>query len=128
MRSCYKYIFHLTALVVITALHSCTKEQEGIQVIGSLRLEITAKHHTWGVPYLPVYLKKNASVFPGEDTSLYEFSSTADNDGKVVFDKLHPGNYFLFTKGYDLIWGDTVTGRQPIALNSNTNIIHLVSE
>ncbi len=108
----------LPLLLLLTAglLHSCKKEDDKEKIIyGTLSLQVKVMHHTWGVPNIPVYLKKNAIQYPGPDSSVYELSTIADSDGIAVFEKLYPGKYYLMAKGYDYYFGAGVIGS--IALN-----------
>lgn len=72
--------------------------------------------------------KKNANDFPGEDTSIYEYSAVTDNNGHVFFEQLHPGDYYVYAKGYDLIWADTVIGKKNFRLVTSSRLNLPVSE
>jgi len=114
-------IVMLSALVVIliSGLYSCKKESDQAKVVyGTFSLDITVMHHSWNVPNIPLYLKKNATTFPGTDTAIYEFKTVADSDGKARFEKLFPGNYYLFANGYDYYFGADVIGSTPITLTN----------
>ena len=89
-------------------------------VQGKITLKIQAKHHWWGVPYLPVYLKKGVDAWPGPDSSLYDLHLTADNNGFCSFEHLLPGNYYVYAHGYDAVFGAVVTGYTPVVLNATT--------
>jgi len=103
-------------LLVAGLLSSCKKQDDKEKIIyGTLSLQVKVMHHTWGVPNIPVYLKKNTILYPGPDSSLYELSTIADSDGNAVFEKLYPGKYYLMAKGYDYYFGAGVIGS--IALN-----------
>src|ERR1043165_9821628 len=91
-----------------------------VQVQGNMSVNVRAMHHTWGVPGLPLYLKKNATVWPGTDSSKYEFKVMADHDGNGSFEHLFPGNYYVYAHGNDSIFGAYVTGYHAIQLNSTT--------
>ncbi len=78
-------------------------------------------HHSWNVPNIPVYLKKNTIQYPGPDSSLYELHTIADSDGKAVFDQLYPGKYYLFAKGYDYYFGADVIGSVAVNLSNPTS-------
>jgi hypothetical protein len=117
------------ALILLTAaafFAGCKKESvlknESGQVVvqGNFTLKIAAKHHWWGVPYLPVYLKKNATTWPGTDSTKYEFKTVADNDGNCEFDHLFPGNYYVYAHGFDPVFGMNVTGYGPVQLNTTS--------
>lgn len=126
----------LLTLAIFLLLNACRKDNEinGRLVPGIITLDVQVKHHTWGVPYTTVYLKKNATSYPGEDTSKYDISQICDNDGNASFEGLHPGNYFVFSKGYDMIWGDTVIGYSPVSIvssaleNNSITLTLIVSE
>lgn len=105
----------------VLMISACKKEETNGKIIyGTYSVNIEVVHHSWHVPNIPVYLKRNASTFPGPDTSLYEISTIADSDGKASFDKLYPGQYYLFAKGYDYYFGAEVQGASPLNL-SNPN-------
>lgn len=129
-------LFTVAAFMLAATVHiSCSKkDDEGVKISGNITLSITATHHAWGVPYLPLHLKKNATEYPGTDTSRYDLHVVADNDGNATFDNLHPGNYFLMGRGFDYYWGDTVIGYMPVVIStaqvdgSTVNVELVVSE
>ena len=109
-------------ILFVVIVFSCKKDGTVIDnkvVPGSIYFEVHAMHHTWDVPGMKVYLKKNATEFPGKDSTLYEYNGTTDGYGKYTFEKLYPGNYYLYASGYDSTWGANVTGSTAINLNSN---------
>lgn len=111
--------FIAPAITLLFAALSCKKEQgAGTSITGEVKLDVTVHHHSWGVPYLPVFLKKNTDQFPGYDTARYEIKGICDNVGTITFTGLHPGDYFLFARGFDMIWGDTVLGYKSVSLTS----------
>ncbi|MEY4594984.1 MAG: hypothetical protein RIQ47_1394 [Bacteroidota bacterium] len=131
------FCFIFSALLAfIFLITSCQKSDSdnGDLIAGTISLNVQVMHHTWGVPYTNIYLKKNTTVYPGEDTSVYDVRLSSDNDGKATFEGLHPGNYFVFSKGYDMIWGDTVIGYSPVAIatsaieNNTIDLTLIVSE
>jgi hypothetical protein len=93
-----------------------TNSGEGSIIKGVISLSVHAVHHTWDVPGIGVYLKTNSSVFPGKDTSIYEYKARADQYGKVVFENLLPGKYFIYASGYDSLFGSMVIGELPVSL------------
>ena len=116
----------LIAFASVVFFAGCKKENTvknasgQIAVQGNFTLKIRAMHHWWGVPYLPVYLKKNATSWPGSDSTKYEFRTIADNDGNCEFDHLFPGNYYIYAHGMDAVFGMNVIGYGPVQLNSTT--------
>ena len=69
-----------------------------------------------------IYLKKNATDFPGKDSTIYEYKGMADSYGKFTFENLYPGNYYVYASGFDVLWASNVIGYLPISLNENTVI------
>ncbi len=123
-----KKIFSFAAVVFWTLIFfaSCKKENtlknegEQIAVQGNITLKIQAKHHYWGVSYLPLYLKKNSTTWPGTDSTKYEFKTIADDNGNCEFNHLFPGSYCVYGHGFDAIFGMNVIGYGPVELNAAT--------
>ncbi len=121
-----RYALAFLLLFLLMVQTGCRKDPVNpdgkVIVEGTIRLQVTAMHHSWGVPGIRLYLKKGATEFPGYDPTLYEFSTQADNEGTGAFEKLYPGKYFLFAKGWDYYWGDTVIGYTPVVLTDPTRL------
>jgi hypothetical protein len=69
-----------------------------------------------------IYLKNNATDFPGKDSSIYEFKGQADGYGKFTFEHLYPGNYYVYASGFDPVWGSNVIGYMPVILDKDHTI------
>lgn len=112
----------VSILVTVMILASgCKKSsKDDLVVRGKVALYIKAYHHTWPVPYLDVYLKKDALGWPGTEPAAYDMSSTTDNTGKASFTFLFPGKYFVFATGYDSLFGAHVLGYGPVIINDST--------
>ena len=119
-------LFYLFYLIGIFFSYSCQKsnvqkDSSGNAIVqGTISLYVRCVHHSWGVSGLTVYLKNDATEFPGRDASLYSWSGVADSGGNVQFSNLTPGNYYLYATGYDKIFGARVFGYNGVALNSST--------
>jgi len=112
-------------LVATVLLVSCKKNEEHnsegqVIVTGTNKLIVSVVHHTYSLQGIKVYLKNNTTVFPGTDTSVYDWSTTSDPSGIAVFDHLFEGNYFLYAEGFDYNIGVNVIGASPAPLNSST--------
>jgi len=124
------YIFFSILLIFADG---CKKEDtvknSAGQVIvqGNYTLKVQANHHWWSVSNLPVYLKKNATEWPGTDSTLYEFKTTTDANGRCTFDHLFQGNYYLYAHGFDAFFGMNVIGYGPVQVNSTTAVNNEVS-
>jgi hypothetical protein len=110
-------IFIFSGILISCSKNSADPPQK---VVGTIACQVVVKHHTWGVPGIAVHLKRNVQTFPGYDTSVYDLHRTTDTQGTVLFDSLYPGNYYLYSRGYDLIWGDTVTGYSLLSINDSS--------
>lgn len=108
--------------LVVFLSGSCKKEHSvsnGRTISGTINLEVHAIHHTWDVSGVVTYLKKNAIDFPGKDSSIYDFKGIADGYGKYTFEKLFPGNYYVYVSGFDSLWGSNVVGYLPVILSTD---------
>ena len=116
----------INLLMVVSFFLSCEKDNslknENGQVVvqGNLTIKVHAMHHALAVPDLPVYLKRNAITWPGPDSSKYEFKTVTDHTGTCEFNRLFPGNYFVYAHGIDVAVGAYVIGYHGVVLNSST--------
>ncbi len=104
----------LFALLVSSA-SSCHKEGVG----GTAGITGTVYHHEQPIPNCVVYIKFDATDFPGELPSDYNISTTADASGHFEFARLYKGNYYLFGKGYDTKIQAVVKGGVPVNIKRN---------
>ena len=90
-------------------------------VVGQLiTLELEVKHHYRSLPGCNVYLKKNATEFPGNDPSNYDMEAESNPNGFVQFNNLLYGDYYLYVDGYDQDVADSVKGYLPILLDESS--------
>ena len=90
-------------------------------VVGQLiTLELEVKHHYRSLPGCNVYLKKNATEFPGNDPSNYDMESESNANGFVQFNNLLYGDYYVYVDGYDPDVADSVIGYLPILLDESS--------
>ncbi|MBL7922715.1 MAG: hypothetical protein JNL88_00810 [Bacteroidia bacterium] len=96
--------------ILVMSLFSCQckedKKEEPDNCLegrnGQLTLVTKMLHHARPIPGCRVFVKFNATEFPGEDTSLYDYKMTADwNSPYVSIDSLACGNYYLYAIGID---------------------------
>lgn len=106
--------FVIISLVLLFS--SCKKEKENGPVIITGNAEVVGQvmHHTWEVPGVRVYVKANATSFPGPDTTLYDSRQVADANGYVGFTGLGNGPHYFYAVGYDPVQMDSVTGSYPL--------------
>jgi hypothetical protein len=84
-------------LTMILAFGNCKKNQLG----GKSKVKGIVAHHGKPVSNATVYIKFNATEFPGEDVSVYDASVTANQSGYYEVNNFHKGNYFLYAVGID---------------------------
>lgn len=131
--------FALIALFFTVSFLSCKKNDllgdRGQTIVkGNIRLQVTTQHHSWVVPYLDIYLKRNADTFPGDDVSLYEYQTSGNGNGVAVFKELYPGNYYVYARGYDSYFGASVSGALKVELkaaeltNNSREVVMIVGE
>jgi len=113
---------NIVLLLLLALLYGCKKntELQTERIAGKFSCIVKVKHHSWEVPGIKVCLKANTTAFPGYDTAKYDRIFITDTQGNVNFDSLFPGNYYLYSRGFDMIWGDTVIGYAPIVINEST--------
>jgi hypothetical protein len=86
---------------------ACCKGGSG----GAATLDCSVLHHAKPIPAATVYIKYNATEFPGTDVSAYSAHVTASASSNTVkFDGLHCGDYYLYGVGFDSSIGQPVTG------------------
>src|SRR5262245_40153376 len=88
-------------LLLIAAMFSCKKQDQVFT--SSISVQGTVKHHSWTVGYVNVYMKANATVYPGPNPAAYDTVITAYSNGDFLYSNLAPGNYYFFAKGFDPI-------------------------
>lgn len=124
----------LAFLVLAVALPFACKKNESdtsgnITVQGNVTLTLSFLHHTWGMPSIPVYLKFNATQWPGKDSTKYDVVQPANREGVVTFTKLGPGNFVVYASGYDSIFRAHVIGYKQVIIgkeNANTTVTDTV--
>jgi len=81
---------------VFLILISCEKNALG----GKSRIEGKVVHHNKRIANARVFIKFNATEFPGKDTLVYDSKLSADENGNFTF-SVYKGDYYVFGYGYD---------------------------
>jgi hypothetical protein len=84
-------------LAMMVSLVGCKKNQLG----GKSKVKGIVAHHGKPIADATVYIKFNATEFPGEDVSLYDASVKANQSGYYEVTNFYKGNYFLYAAGTD---------------------------
>jgi hypothetical protein len=91
-----KKIILLFLSVGFFALFSCKKNTLG----GKSSIDGKVVHHTKRIANARVFIKSNATEFPGKDTLVYDSKLSADENGNFTF-SVYKGDYYLYAYGYD---------------------------
>lgn len=106
----------LPGLLLFSVLfYSCRKEGTG----GKSSVNGNVYHHSQPIPAAIVYIKYDATEFPGGDVSVYDNHVTADANAHFEFKDLRKGDYFLYAVGYDNSILSAVKGGVGIKLKYN---------
>ena len=102
-----KQLLYYFFLIIPFLLNSCCKGGSG----GKATLNCSVFHHIKPIPGATVYIKYNATEFPGADPSSYSDHQTASGaSNSVTFTGLNCGDYFLYGVGFDSSLMVPVTG------------------
>ncbi|MBS1634681.1 MAG: hypothetical protein JST26_02085 [Bacteroidetes bacterium] len=92
-----KIILFALATLIIFSFGSCRKNQMG----GKASVKGRVLHHSLPIPNAYIYIKFNATEFPGDDYTKYDTYVKSDSEGNYVIDNFYKGNYYLYAMGYD---------------------------
>ncbi|MEM9022329.1 MAG: hypothetical protein AAGB22_01210 [Bacteroidota bacterium] len=88
---------------------------------GNAVISGNVQHHEVNIPNANVFIKYDATEFPGTDVSVYDDSQVSGSvDGSYQFSGLQVGNYYLFSVGYDSAVSDQVLGGLPVVISEDT--------
>ena len=96
----FKYIF---LIICALSFFGCKKNQLG----GKSNIKGKVMHHSTAIPYARVYIKFNATEFPGADVSLYNTYIDAYHNGNFLIEKIYHGKYYFYAVGVDPAIGTT---------------------
>ena len=85
---------------------------------GNVTLYVHVVHHTYSLSNIAVYLKKGATLYPGNDVSSYEYKVVSDANGIAEFDQLPiDADVWVYGFGTDNYISRSVTGNTGIKLS-----------
>ncbi len=122
MKTYYKKIFQLLFIFsIITLAGSCKeKKEQGIILVGAEVCMVTL-HHERGLPDITVYIKYNATEFPGyNDLSVFDQSITSDEFAEACFPNVPVGRHWFVGFGVDSLLNNVpVRGSVPMEIYDN---------
>jgi hypothetical protein len=104
-------------LIIFVNFSACLKEGPG----GQSSISGAVMHHGIMIPNSTVYIKYNATEFPGTDLSKYDASTTTGASAHYEFKGLRKGDYYLYAVGFDNMIADVVTGGIHVKIRYNSD-------
>lgn len=100
-------------------LLSCKKNELG----GKSTVSGKVAHHSKAIPYASVFIKFDASDFPGKDTTFYDAKVSADVTGNYSI-STYKGKYYLYSFGFDYAIDPPyhVLGGVPVNVRNNEKV------
>lgn len=89
-----KYIFLIFCAL---SFFGCKKNQLG----GKSNIKGKVMHHDKPIPFAKIYIKYNATDFPGTDVTAYDHEMAADLNGNFLVDHIYHGDYYFYAVGQD---------------------------
>ncbi len=109
-------LFSLTVGLILSA---CKKNELG----GKSTISGKVAHHSKAIAYARVFIKFNATEFPGKDTALYDAKVSADINGDYSV-STYKGKYYLYSFGFDHAIDPPyyVVGGVPVNVRNNEKV------
>lgn len=101
-------IFIAFAFAAILLPFSCKNDPETVPG-GNVRLLVSVSHHGIPIANAVLFRKNGTTVFPGQDTTLYDQRYVTDAQGQFTIDNLGSGEHrmVIYAKGIDPSWDST---------------------
>jgi hypothetical protein len=113
-----KHNLLLTLFAALVVL-ACKKNQ----LNGTSNIHGKVVHHTKAISGARVFIKFDATEFPGKDTTAYDTKVVADANGNFSID-CYKGDYYLYGYGHDLAIDPpyVVFGGVPVKIRKNEDV------
>jgi len=92
-----KNLKYILLFICALSFLACKKNQLG----GKSDIKGKVMHHDVAIPFARVYIKYNATEFPGPDVSIYDTYLDADLNGNFEIKKIYHGQYYFYAVGSD---------------------------
>ena len=114
-----QYILVAFSLIV---MFSCNPNEMDVSPTGTITGHVL--HHNDAIPNTIVYIKYDATDFPGPNPEDYDDQTIASSDdAEYTFSGLEKGSYYLYGIGNDASCFCEVVGGIPITLDNNTHVV-----
>lgn len=117
----YKIIFMLPIIAVVCGISGCEKDDEPTIVSLGAELCLVTLHHERGLPDIKVYIKYNATSFPGyEDLTVYDTSFVSNEFAEACYPRVPTGKHWCVGFGVDSLLNEPVRGSVSIEMHNFT--------
>ncbi len=113
------FLFFCTATILSCKKQSGRYAASNADLKGNVTLYVHVVHHTYTLSNITVYLKKGATLYPGNDANAYEYKAVSDATGVAEFDQLPLGAVWIYGLGTDTNIKRGVTGNTGIELSQS---------
>ena len=111
---------YLALLLLTVSFYSCDPDDPGLGGESSVSGKVV--HHDDPIPNALVFIKFGAKEFPGSDSTVYDLSVIADQNGDYSITGLKKGDYYLYGTGFDAAINQAVFGGIPISLGKKEDL------
>ena len=87
----------IVSFILLSSLVGCKKNGTG----GNADLTAYVEHHHVAINYPTVYVKFNSKDLPSDPTNNYDLKIVGTDGNHVKISGLRPGNYFIYSTGFD---------------------------
>ena len=98
-----KNLKYVILFLSVLSFFGCKKNQLG----GKSNIKGKVMHHDAAIPNARVYIKYNATEFPGTDVSAYNTYIDADHNGNFLIEHIYHGQYYFYAVGIDPALGSS---------------------
>ncbi|MDO8999781.1 MAG: hypothetical protein Q7W45_08450 [Bacteroidota bacterium] len=92
-----KNIKYIVLIFCALSFFGCKKNQLG----GKSNIKGKVLHHEKAIPFAKIYIKFNATEFPGTNVANYDTSIDADHNGNFLIENIYHGDYYFYAVGED---------------------------
>ncbi len=115
----------LMIMTVVLAMAACKKKEKCEAGLGGeVEVSVSVAHHDSLIPGAIVYVKFDATEFPGTNIGVYDLTTTAGTEGHAKghahIEGLQCGSYYFYSVGYDSSISQVVKGGLPVIITQES--------